>query len=218
MQRNNNSGSNQACAACKHQRKKCSENCALAPYFPASRNHEFHAVHKVFGVSNITKIVKNAKEEDRRRVVDSLIWEAFCRQKDPILGPYGEYRKVYDEYKKAFDELKIYRSQQNQVLQLPSQQGNVNFKSLQDLVAWNGTKGILKEEGVDNALSYAHDHSEINANNIDSTVYTYHHSNYLQSLEDMRPEAITQPYYISGRQYSQMNSKSMEGSIWEGEP
>ncbi|KAE8076062.1 hypothetical protein FH972_014735 [Carpinus fangiana] len=34
--------------------------------------------------------------------VDLLVWEASCRQKDPVLGPYGEYRKV-------FDELNMYR-------------------------------------------------------------------------------------------------------------
>ena len=124
MQRNNTSsstgGSAQlACAACKHQRKKCQEGCVLAPYFPAERSREFQAVHKVFGVSNVTKIVKNiVDDEDRRKAVDSLVWEACCRQKDPVLGPYAEYRKVYDE-------LKMYKSQASA------------YKSLSGLVGWN---------------------------------------------------------------------------------
>ncbi|XVE86386.1 hypothetical protein DITRI_Ditri18aG0030900 [Diplodiscus trichospermus] len=100
-----------ACAACKHQRKKCDENCILAPYFPADRCREFQAVHKVFGVSNATKIVRNANgEEDRKKVADSLIWEAFCWQKDPVLGPYGDYRKIYEE-------LNLYK-RQNRMMQL----------------------------------------------------------------------------------------------------
>jgi hypothetical protein len=120
MQRNsNNNGMHQACAACKHQRKKCSENCILAPYFPSNRSKEFKAAHKVFGVSNITKLVRNAQEVDRRRVVDSLIWEAINRQKDPINGSYGEYIKVCNEYKKIFEELKMFREHQNQLLQMP---------------------------------------------------------------------------------------------------
>ncbi|XP_022774072.1 LOB domain-containing protein 2 [Durio zibethinus] len=105
MQRYNNngvaaaSGVHSACAACKHQRKKCDENCILAPYFPADKCREFQAVHKVFGVSNATKIVRNANsEEDRKKVADSLIWEAFCWQKDSVLGPYGEYKKIYEEF------------------------------------------------------------------------------------------------------------------------
>ncbi|XP_039005319.1 LOB domain-containing protein 2-like [Hibiscus syriacus] len=92
------------CAASKHQRKKCDEVCILAPYFPANKCREFQAMHKVFGVSNMTKIVRNAgTDEDPKKVADSLIWEAFCWQKDPLLGPYGDYRKVYEElslYKK----------------------------------------------------------------------------------------------------------------------
>lgn len=195
MQRNNISGMHQACAACKHQRKKCSESCTLAPYFPSNRSREFHAVHKVFGVSNITKLVKNAKEEDRRRVVDSLIWEACCRQRDPIHGPYGEYTKVYNEYKKVLDELKRFRGQ-NQVLQFPS----LGLKSVQDLIACNnGTKGEHKVE-VDNALDYLHGKKN---GIIDSDIYSTY-SNYLQEFQNLRPEVVSpfqqhsQPFYITG--------------------
>ncbi|XP_027348182.1 LOB domain-containing protein 22 [Abrus precatorius] len=194
MQRNTN-GMHPACAACKHQRKKCSENCILAPYFPSNRNREFHAVHRVFGVSNITKLVKNAKEEDRRRVVDSLIWEACCRQRDPIHGPYGEYTKVYNEYKKVLDELKRFRGQ-NHLLQLPP----LGLKSVQDLIACNGTKGEHKAE-VDNALDYLHG----NKNGIiDSNIYSTYCSNYLQEFQNIRPEVVmpfqqhSQPYFIAG--------------------
>lgn len=133
-----------ACAACKHQRKRCTEGCILAPYFPAHRSREFQAVHKLFGVSNVTKIVKNLKEEDRKMAVDSLVWEASCRQKDPVLGPYGEYRKV-------FDELNMYRGQnQNQLMQLPGQWGSIGYKMGPraaaapgaGLIGWNGSNGI----------------------------------------------------------------------------
>ncbi|GAB2272664.1 LOB domain-containing protein 2 [Dionaea muscipula] len=95
MQRNNGiQGTHQACAACKHQRKKCTEKCILAPFFAADKTREFQAVHKVFGVSNVQKIIKSLSEEDRKRAADSLVWEAFCRQKDPVLGPYAEYMNL----------------------------------------------------------------------------------------------------------------------------
>ncbi|XP_047165209.1 LOB domain-containing protein 2-like [Vigna umbellata] len=184
MQRNS-SGMHPACAACKHQRKKCSENCILAPYFPSNRSREFHAVHKVFGVSNITKLVKNAREDDRRRVVDSLTWEACCRQRDPIHGPYGEYTKVFNEYKKVLDELKRFRSQ-HQMLQFPS----LGFKSLQD----KAEEDYL--HGTKNAI-------------IDSDIYNSYCSNYLQEFQNLRPEVLipfqhhSQPYYITGDQFKQ---------------
>ncbi|KAJ8747546.1 hypothetical protein K2173_013081 [Erythroxylum novogranatense] len=99
MQNNNGvgPGGHPACASCKHQRKRCGEDCMLAPYFPANRNREFQAIHKVFGVSNVTKLVKNVKEEQRNMLVDSLIWEAMSREKDPVLGPLGDYRRLQDE-------------------------------------------------------------------------------------------------------------------------
>ncbi|KAG7653277.1 Lateral organ boundaries LOB [Arabidopsis suecica] len=98
-----NSSSHQACASCKHQRKKCNNECILSPYFPARKTKEFQAVHKVFGVSNVQKMVRTVREEDRTKLSDSLTWEALWRQKDPVLGSYGEYRRICEE-------LKLYKS------------------------------------------------------------------------------------------------------------
>ncbi|KAK7279670.1 hypothetical protein RJT34_24726 [Clitoria ternatea] len=157
----------------------------------------------VFGVSNITKLVKSAKEEDRRRVVESFIWEACCRQRDPINGPYGEYTKVYNEYKKLLEELKRFRGQ-NQLMQLPHQ----GLKSVQELIACNGTKGEYKAE-VDNALDY-HLHGNKNGGIIDSNIYNAYCSNYLQDFQNMRPEVVipfqqhSQPYYHAGEKYQKM--------------
>ncbi|KAH8480203.1 hypothetical protein H0E87_030450, partial [Populus deltoides] len=104
MQRENNSDNNNnrtlvhpACASCKHQRKRCTEDCALAPYFPAEKTQEFQAVHKVFGVSNVVKLVKDVSEERRKETADSLVWEALCRQNDPVLGCYGKFKRLKEE-------------------------------------------------------------------------------------------------------------------------
>lgn len=112
MQRNNGGGANGAgaCASCRHQRKKCTEKCTLAPFFPVDKNREFQAVHKVFGVSNVTKILKRLNFEDRKRAADSLVWEAFSRQRDPILGPFGEYRRVLEELNWYKNEYQAYKS------------------------------------------------------------------------------------------------------------
>ncbi|KAG6420677.1 hypothetical protein SASPL_117214 [Salvia splendens] len=71
---------------------------------------EFQAVHKVFGVSNVTKIITSLREEDRKVAVDSLVWEALGRQKDPVLGPFGDYRRVCEE-------LRLYKSNINTLSQ-----------------------------------------------------------------------------------------------------
>ena len=127
MQRNNGAS---ACASCRHQRKKCTEKCVLAPFFPVAKSQEFHAVHKIFGVSNVTKIVSSLNEEDRKKAVDSSVWEAICRQNDPVLGPYGEYQRVSDE-------LMLYKRHCQQ--HYPQ---NNNYKMGQNLPNLSGFKGI----------------------------------------------------------------------------
>lgn len=80
-----------ACAVCKHQRRKCEPNCELAAYFPADRMNDFRALHLVFGVANLTKLIKaNATEAARRRAAETLTWEARWRERDPSEGCYRE--------------------------------------------------------------------------------------------------------------------------------
>lgn len=46
------------CAACKLLRRRCAEECVFAPYFPADQPHKFANVHKVFGASNVNKMLQ----------------------------------------------------------------------------------------------------------------------------------------------------------------
>lgn len=45
------------CAACKLLRRKCAEECPFSPYFSPHEPHKFAAVHKVFGASNVSKML-----------------------------------------------------------------------------------------------------------------------------------------------------------------
>ncbi|GLJ18172.1 hypothetical protein SUGI_0321120 [Cryptomeria japonica] len=60
------------CAACKIQRRKCGDECILAPYFPPKDPHKFLVVHKFFGTSNIVKTLKDIPAERRSDAVTSL--------------------------------------------------------------------------------------------------------------------------------------------------
>lgn len=46
------------CAACKLLRRKCVEDCVFAPYFPAKEPYKFAIVHKIFGASNVNKMLQ----------------------------------------------------------------------------------------------------------------------------------------------------------------
>ncbi|XP_052177570.1 LOB domain-containing protein 2 [Diospyros lotus] len=163
-----------ACASCKHQRKKCTEKCVLSPFFPAEKTREFRAVHKVFGVSNITKIVRSLKEEDKKKAIDSLVWEAFCRQRDPVWGPYGEYKRVCDE-------LKLYKSQCQRI-----QLGAVVYEAAPVLGAWNNNNGACNNKGMNMNGGGGSGHS--NAFNYVQNNGNYSFNQHMHNLERLRQE------------------------------
>jgi hypothetical protein len=78
---------NKACAACKYQRRKCTRECMLAPYFPADRPKMFGDAHRLFGVSNIQKILNEIKDKGKRdQAMTSIIVESNIRAKFPVNG------------------------------------------------------------------------------------------------------------------------------------
>ncbi|GJN03412.1 hypothetical protein PR202_ga20853 [Eleusine coracana subsp. coracana] len=79
---------NQACAACKYQRRKCNPDCPLAPYFPADQQRRFLHAHRLFGVSNILKTLRRLRPEMCADAMGSLIFQAEMRAQDPVGGCY----------------------------------------------------------------------------------------------------------------------------------
>ncbi|GAB4848948.1 hypothetical protein Ancab_003762 [Ancistrocladus abbreviatus] len=83
------SSSNSPCAACKLQRRKCTQECLFAPYFPPDHPQKFANVHKVFGASNVAKLLQELDVPQREDAVNSLAYEADARLKDPVYGCVG---------------------------------------------------------------------------------------------------------------------------------
>ncbi|PIN23818.1 hypothetical protein CDL12_03453 [Handroanthus impetiginosus] len=82
-------GAASPCAACKLLRRRCKEDCVFAPYFPADEPHKFASVHKVFGASNVTKMLQELPEYQRGDAVSSMVYEANARVRDPVYGCVG---------------------------------------------------------------------------------------------------------------------------------
>ncbi|XP_044495777.1 LOB domain-containing protein 22-like [Mangifera indica] len=89
-----NGSTTQACAACKYQRKKCAPDCLLAPYFPHDRQRQFLNAHKLFGVSNITKIIKNLQPAEKDEAMRTIIFQSDVRASDPVGGCYRIIREL----------------------------------------------------------------------------------------------------------------------------
>ncbi|XP_038888383.1 LOB domain-containing protein 4-like [Benincasa hispida] len=77
------------CAACKLLRRRCAQDCVFAPYFPADQPHKFSSVHKVFGASNVSKLLQELPEHQRSDAVSSMVYEANARIRDPVYGCVG---------------------------------------------------------------------------------------------------------------------------------
>ncbi|XP_027351131.1 LOB domain-containing protein 20-like [Abrus precatorius] len=75
------------CGACKFLRRKCHGACTFAPYFSSDQGPaRFAAVHKVFGASNVAKLLLHIPMERRREAVATITYEAQARLADPVYG------------------------------------------------------------------------------------------------------------------------------------
>ncbi|KAJ9539467.1 hypothetical protein OSB04_032200 [Centaurea solstitialis] len=76
------------CGACKFLRRKCVAGCIFAPYFDSEQigAAQFAAVHKVFGASNVSKLLFRIPSNKRMEAVVTICYEAQARIRDPVYG------------------------------------------------------------------------------------------------------------------------------------
>ncbi|XP_043704432.1 LOB domain-containing protein 18-like [Telopea speciosissima] len=75
------------CGACKFLRRKCVTDCIFAPYFDSEQGAaHFAAVHKVFGASNVSKLLLHIPIHKRLDAVVTICYEAQARLRDPVYG------------------------------------------------------------------------------------------------------------------------------------
>ncbi|KAK1412610.1 hypothetical protein QVD17_33995 [Tagetes erecta] len=80
-------GTGSPCGACKFLRRKCAADCIFAPYFSSEQGPaRFAAIHKVFGASNVSKLLLHVPVADRCEAVVTIAYEAQARIKDPVYG------------------------------------------------------------------------------------------------------------------------------------
>ncbi|KAL6011091.1 hypothetical protein ACLOJK_001535 [Asimina triloba] len=110
------------CAACKILRRRCVDRCILAPYFPPTEPLKFTTAHKVFGASNIIKLLQELPEYQRADAVSSMVYEANARIRDPVYGCAGAICHL----QKQVGELQTHLARaQAELLNLQTQQANL---------------------------------------------------------------------------------------------
>ncbi|KAF5207511.1 Lob domain protein [Thalictrum thalictroides] len=78
------------CGACKFLRRKCLAGCIFAPHFDSEQGAAvFAVVHKVFGASNVAKLLLHIPDHKRLDAVLTICFEAQARLRDPVYGCVG---------------------------------------------------------------------------------------------------------------------------------
>ncbi|GAV58642.1 DUF260 domain-containing protein [Cephalotus follicularis] len=99
------------CAACKLLRRRCAEECPFSPYFSPHEPHKFAAVHKVFGASNVSKLLMEVPEIQRADAANSLVYEASLRLRDPVYGSMGAILALQQQVQSLHTELNAVRTE-----------------------------------------------------------------------------------------------------------
>ncbi|PON57020.1 Lateral organ boundaries domain containing protein [Parasponia andersonii] len=90
-------GRNSPCASCKLLKRRCAKDCIFAPYFHSVDLHKFAIVHKVFGASNVSKMLQELPVHCRADAVSSLLYEANARMRDPVYGCAGAISQLQNQ-------------------------------------------------------------------------------------------------------------------------
>ncbi|CAI0375457.1 unnamed protein product [Linum tenue] len=89
------------CAACKFLRRKCTAECVFAPYFPPDQPAKFASVHRVFGASNVAKLLnegqqrRQAAQRDPRRPARRRRQFPRVRGRGPLQRPGLRLRRLH---------------------------------------------------------------------------------------------------------------------------
>ncbi|KAF8014762.1 hypothetical protein BT93_H0534 [Corymbia citriodora subsp. variegata] len=83
-----------ACAACRHQRRKCRLDCQWAEFFPAALPQTFANARALYGLRNMNELTRHLPPELRRIAMETIIFESNVRAFDRIGGCYHTIRDL----------------------------------------------------------------------------------------------------------------------------
>ncbi|KZV33947.1 LOB domain-containing protein 20 [Dorcoceras hygrometricum] len=100
------------CGACKFLRRKCVSGCVFAPHFASDQGAaRFAAVHKVFGASNVSKLLLHIPANRRHDAVVTIGYEAQARLSDPVYGCVSTIMALQQQVSSLQAELSMVQTQ-----------------------------------------------------------------------------------------------------------
>ncbi|KAG2724526.1 hypothetical protein I3760_01G021700 [Carya illinoinensis] len=138
------------CAACKSMRRKCTQECSFAPYFPPDQPQKFANIHNVFGACNVSKLLNELHPSQREDAVKSLAYEAETRLLDPVYGCVGlvsmlqhRVRQVQTDIVRARIELASYIGPQAAMVPLVQQYPGIGYMPQQHEQPGNPSSSVV---------------------------------------------------------------------------
>ncbi|PWA60230.1 LOB domain-containing protein [Artemisia annua] len=122
-------GSGSPCGACKFLRRKCVKGCVFAPYFCHEQGAtHFAAIHRVFGASNVSKLLAHLPISDRSEAAATIAYEAQARVQDPIYGCVSHIFALQQQVVSLQSQLASLKEQAGQrQLNVPMSSDNSNY-------------------------------------------------------------------------------------------
>ncbi|KAL1332485.1 hypothetical protein HN51_061289 [Arachis hypogaea] len=119
-------GGSSPCASCKLLRRRCTKECIFAPYFPSDDPRKFAIVHKVFGASNVSKMLQELPIDQRGDAVSSLVYEATARVRDPVYGCVGAISYLQNQVTQLQMQLAVAQAEILSIHQMQQDPSNNN--------------------------------------------------------------------------------------------
>ncbi|CAA3013447.1 LOB domain-containing 16 [Olea europaea subsp. europaea] len=194
-------GTGTPCGACKFLRRKCAADCIFAPYFCSEQGPaRFAAIHKVFGASNVSKLLLHIPVADRCEAVVTIAYEAQARIRDPV---YGCVSHIF-----ALQQQVSYL--QAQLMQVKAQLAQNLIESRNQENQWPGCNinGGMASSFQNIPTNYMNSSSISPQSSLDSI--DHHHGNIsMQDFESIRDEVTLQPY-CSKKRHSQTDLSELQ--------
>ncbi|KVH92637.1 lateral organ boundaries domain-containing protein [Cynara cardunculus var. scolymus] len=132
------------CRTYDYCRRRCPSDCVFAPYFPANNPQKFTCVHRIYGASNIGKLIEELPVQLRADAVESLYYEAKCRIRDPVYGCVGIISLLHQQIHIAQSQL---AKAQAEIAFL-----DANVTVAETMLASSGSLG--QQNGIDHSLDH----------------------------------------------------------------
>ncbi|KAK4493007.1 hypothetical protein RD792_000022 [Penstemon davidsonii] len=146
------------CGACKFLRRKCVSGCIFAPHFGSDQGAaRFAAVHKVFGASNVSKLLSHIPANRRHDAVVTISYEAQARLSDPVYGCVSTIIALQQQVTSLQTELSVVQTQlinsrfvMENALQNSPQQQQQHIAMLQQPAYSNTTSSVSNNINFNN--------------------------------------------------------------------